>query len=93
MAALVNAVRSFLLIELGKGLFLTFKYFFKPKVTINYPYERGNLSPRFGANMHCAVIRMEKSVVLPANYAKRYVQHRQSLLRRSRAMTAADHKI
>ena len=47
MAALVNAVRSFLLIELGKGLFLTFKYFFKPKVTINYPYEKGPISPRF----------------------------------------------
>ena len=27
MAALVNAVRSFLLLELGKGLFLTLKYF------------------------------------------------------------------
>ena len=47
MAALVNAVRSFLLLELGRGLFLTLKYFFKPKVTINYPYEKGNLSPRF----------------------------------------------
>ena len=47
MAALVNAVRSFLLLELGKGLFLTLKYFFKPKVTINYPYEKGSLSPRF----------------------------------------------
>ena len=47
MAALVNAVRSFLLLELGKGLFLTLKYLFKPKVTINYPYEKGNLSPRF----------------------------------------------
>ena len=40
MSALVNAVRSFLLLELGKGMFLTLKYFFKPKVTINYPYEK-----------------------------------------------------
>ena len=47
MFALVNAVRSFLLLELGKGMFLTLKYFFKPKVTINYPYEKGSLSPRF----------------------------------------------
>ena len=47
MSALVNAVRSFLLLELGKGMFLTLKYFFKPKVTINYPYEKGSLSPRF----------------------------------------------
>ena len=47
MSAMVNSLRSFLLLELGKGLFLTLKYFFKPKVTINYPYEKGTLSPRF----------------------------------------------
>ena len=29
------------------GLWLTFKYFFRKKVTINYPYEKGLLSPRF----------------------------------------------
>ena len=38
-SAMINSLRSFLLLELGKGLFLTLKYFFKPKVTINYPYE------------------------------------------------------
>ena len=47
LSAVSNALRSFLLLELGKGLFLTLKYFFKPKVTINYPYEKGSLSPRF----------------------------------------------
>ena len=47
MSAISNALRSFLLLELGKGMFLTLKYFFKPKVTINYPYEKGSLSPRF----------------------------------------------
>ncbi len=26
---------------------LTLKYLFKPKVTINYPYEKGKISPRF----------------------------------------------
>ena len=47
ISTVFNVVRSFLLLELGKGLFLTLKYFFKPKVTINYPYEKGRLSPRF----------------------------------------------
>ena len=47
LSGVSNALRSFLLLELGKGLFLTLKYFFKPKVTINYPYEKGSLSPRF----------------------------------------------
>ena len=36
-----------LLIELLSGMALTLKYFFKPKVTINYPFEKGPISPRF----------------------------------------------
>jgi NADH-quinone oxidoreductase subunit I len=40
-------LRSFFLIELLSGMWLTLKYMFKPKVTINYPYEKGELSPRF----------------------------------------------
>ena len=40
--------RSFLLTEIVKGFALTLKYmFFMPRVTINYPYEKGPLSPRF----------------------------------------------
>ena len=30
-----------------KGLVLTLRYFFKPKVTINYPNQKGPLSPIF----------------------------------------------
>ena len=47
MQAAMNAIRSFLLIEILQGLALTLKYFFKPKVTLNYPFEKGTLSPRF----------------------------------------------
>src|SRR5690349_11949160 len=47
MAMLDRAARSFLLAELVKGLGLTFSYMFKPRVTINYPFEKGPLSPRF----------------------------------------------
>ncbi len=38
---------SLFLKEIFIGHTLTLKYFFKPKVTINYPYEKGPLSPRF----------------------------------------------
>ena len=47
MQAAMNAIRSFLLLEILQGLALTLKYFFKPKVTLNYPFEKGTLSPRF----------------------------------------------
>jgi NADH-quinone oxidoreductase subunit I len=33
--------------ELLFGMALTFRYFFRTKVTINYPFEKGPLSPRF----------------------------------------------
>jgi NADH-quinone oxidoreductase chain I len=36
-----------LLYEIVKGMVLTLKYFFKRKVTINYPYEKSKISPRF----------------------------------------------
>lgn len=42
-----NVARSFMLAEIVKGMALTFKYMFKPRVTINYPYEKGPISPRF----------------------------------------------
>ena len=38
---------SFLLMELVAGFAITLKYFFKKPVTINYPFEKGPLSPRF----------------------------------------------
>lgn len=44
---LLRTGRAFLLLELLRGHWLTLKYFFKRKVTINYPYEKGPLSPRF----------------------------------------------
>ena len=47
MAILDRTARTFLLWELIGGLGLTLKYFFKPKFTLNYPYEKGALSPRF----------------------------------------------
>jgi NADH-quinone oxidoreductase subunit I len=39
--------RSWLLTELLEGMALTFRYMLKQPVTVNYPYEKGPLSPRF----------------------------------------------
>jgi len=47
MAFLDRTARSMLLGELVTGLSLTLRYFFRAKVTINYPYEKGPISPRF----------------------------------------------
>jgi len=47
MSTIIKTIKSFGLFELLRGMFLTFKYIFKAKVTINYPHEKGPLSPRF----------------------------------------------
>tara|TARA_B100000686_G_C16784290_1_gene974100 strand:+ start:1121 stop:1609 length:489 start_codon:yes stop_codon:yes gene_type:complete len=47
MAFLDKTARSFFLVEIVKGFWLTLRYFFKPKVTINYPFEKNPISPRF----------------------------------------------
>ena len=47
MAFLDRGARSLLLSELVSGLWLTLRYMFKAPVTVNYPYEKGPLSPRF----------------------------------------------
>ena len=47
MSFLDRGARNILLTELISGLALTFKYMFKAPATVNYPYEKGPLSPRF----------------------------------------------
>src|SRR3978361_1292516 len=47
MGLMDRTARGLLLSELVSGMAPTLSYFFKPKVPINYPYEKGALSPRF----------------------------------------------
>lgn len=45
--ALDAFARRALLLEIGRGFWLTLKYMFKAPVTVNYPMEKGPISPRF----------------------------------------------
>ncbi len=45
--SVAHLIKSFTLWEFVKAHALTLKYFFKPKATINYPFEKNPLSPRF----------------------------------------------
>jgi NADH-quinone oxidoreductase subunit I len=47
MTRVIQGLKSFLLLDVIRGMSLTLKYMFKHKVTLNYPYEKGPLSPRF----------------------------------------------
>jgi NADH-quinone oxidoreductase subunit I len=47
MGRIVSYFRSLLLLELLGGLWLTFKYLWRPKYTLMYPMEKTPQSPRF----------------------------------------------
>jgi len=47
MTAIFRAIKSGFLLEFLAAFWLTTKYMFRKKATINYPYEKGPLSPRF----------------------------------------------
>ncbi|MEN3380570.1 MAG: NADH-quinone oxidoreductase subunit [Hyphomicrobiales bacterium] len=42
-----QAARGLFLSEFVSAFFLSMRYFFKPKPTLNYPFEKGPISPRF----------------------------------------------
>ena len=42
-----RVARSVFLYEFVLAFALALRYFFKPKATLNYPFEKGALSPRF----------------------------------------------
>ena len=43
----IRWIRTWALVEVIVGLAKSFRYLFKRKVTLNYPYEKGRLSSRF----------------------------------------------
>jgi NADH-quinone oxidoreductase subunit I len=47
MATLDRTARSIFLWEFVQAFWLSMKYFFAPKATLNYPYERNQQGPRF----------------------------------------------
>jgi len=47
MKKIILILKSFLLLDFISSLILGLRYFFKSKVTINYPFAKGPISPRF----------------------------------------------
>ena len=47
MSAIAQTVRSLFLVEFVKAMGLSMRYFFAPKATVNYPFEKNPQSPRF----------------------------------------------
>ena len=45
--SIATGIKSLFLKEFVGAFWLSMKYFFRPKTTLNYPFEKGPLSPRF----------------------------------------------
>ena len=44
---IAQGIKSLFLTEFVSAFFLAMRYFFRPKHTLNYPFEKGPISPRF----------------------------------------------
>ncbi|MEM1410566.1 MAG: NADH-quinone oxidoreductase subunit NuoI [Pseudomonadota bacterium] len=47
MSRLGQAIKGALLTDFASAFWLGLKYYFRPKHTLNYPFERGAISPRY----------------------------------------------
>jgi NADH-quinone oxidoreductase subunit I len=88
MASLDQTARSFLLGELLSGMALTLKTMFKPKHTINYPYEKGPLSPRFRGEHALRRYPNGEERCIACKLCEAVCPPRRSRSRRNRARTA-----
>ena len=65
---LAEQTQILFLTEMARGMMVAFQYFMRPKVTLNYPYEKGPLSPRFRENMPFVDTQQGRNDVLHVNY-------------------------
>src|SRR5207344_746863 len=86
---LAQLARSIFLTEFVSAFFLAMRYFFKPKATINYPFERGPISPRFRGELALRRYPNGRNAASPASCARRSARHRPSPSRRGRGATTA----
>jgi len=66
-----QAARALFLQEFVQAFFLSMRYFFKPKPTLNYPFEKARSRRASAASMRCAATRTARSAASPASCARR----------------------
>ena len=66
--------KTVFMVDFITGLSMAIKELFKEKKTINYPFEKGKISPRFRGEHALRRYPNVRKDVLLANYAKQFVQ-------------------
>ena len=65
------------MVDFVGGLFIAIKELFKPKKTINYPFEKGKISPRFRGEHALRRYPNGEERCIACNFVKLYVQPKQ----------------
>ena len=74
-------LKTIFLVEFISGLYVAVRELFRKSKTINYPFEKGRISPRMrGEHALRRYPNGEERCVLPVNYAKQSVQPKLSRL-------------
>ena len=82
-----QAVKSLFLQEFVSAFFLAMRYFFKPKPTVNYPFEKGPVSPRFRGEHALRRYPNGEEPLHRLQIVRAICPHRQSRLKRDRVVT------
>ena len=84
-----QAARSIFLTEFVSAFFLAMRYFFKPKATLNYPFEKGSLSPRFRGELALRRYPNGEERCIAWKLSRRSARHKPLRSRRDRGATTA----
>ena len=76
--AVSQVVGSLFLKEFVSAFWLSMRYFFAPKKTLHYPYEKGPISPRFRGEHALRRYPTARSGASPASCARRSARPRPS---------------
>ena len=86
--SLAQTIRGALLTDFLGAFWLATLEMFRRKATVNYPFEKNPLSPRFRGEHACAATHPARSVALHASCVKQSARRRRLRSRPSRALTA-----
>merc|ERR1719239_641695 len=85
-----NAAHGLFITELGRGMAVTLGHIFKEPATINYPFEKGPLSPRFRGEHALRRYPSGEEDASPVNSVRLFAPLRPSLLKLNHVLMAVD---
>ena len=87
---IVRLLKIIFLVEFISGLYMAIKELFRKSKTINYPFEKGAISPRMRGEHALRRYPNGEERCIHVNYVKLFVQPKLSLLSQQRDLMVAE---